>query len=178
MTLSALIRKRNTGNLATAIPAISATQPKGGAATVARIATVAVAIPKEEKTAPPANDGDKHVDKLLDSFVWLIHFADRDTLKVTFSPAVTQAEALAGYPDALAAEPIATAPKRTATTDEATELKRLIEAVYRDDTESDRREALDTALADPEPALICYRAIALERGITPADPDDDRRTCR
>jgi hypothetical protein len=54
MTLSALIRKRDTGNLATAIPAISATQPKGDAATVARIATVAVANPKEEKTAPPA----------------------------------------------------------------------------------------------------------------------------
>lgn len=54
MTLSALIRKRDTGNLATAIPVISATQPKGEAGTVARIATVAVANPKEEKTAPPA----------------------------------------------------------------------------------------------------------------------------
>lgn len=58
MTLSALIRKRDTGNLATAIPAIpaipaiSATQPKEEAATVARIATVAVANPKEEKAAP------------------------------------------------------------------------------------------------------------------------------
>ena len=52
MTLSALIRKRNAGNLATAIPAISATQPKGEAATVARIATVAVANPEEAKTAP------------------------------------------------------------------------------------------------------------------------------
>lgn len=57
MTLSTLIRKRDTGNLATAIPAISATQPKGGAAAVARIATVAVANPKEEKTAPPAKVG-------------------------------------------------------------------------------------------------------------------------
>ena len=48
MTLSNLIRKRDTGSIATAIPAISATQPKGEAATVARIATVAVANPKEE----------------------------------------------------------------------------------------------------------------------------------
>ena len=54
MTLSALIRKRDTGKVATAIPAISATQPKREAATVARIATVAVANPKEEKTPPPA----------------------------------------------------------------------------------------------------------------------------
>ena len=50
MTLSALIRKRDTGSLATAIPAISATQPKGEAGTVARIATVAVAKPDEQKT--------------------------------------------------------------------------------------------------------------------------------
>ena len=52
MTLSALIRKRDTGSLATAIPAISATQPKGEAATVARIATVAVANPKEGQPVP------------------------------------------------------------------------------------------------------------------------------
>lgn len=57
MSLADLIRKRDTGNLATAIPAISATQPKGEAGTVARIATVAVANPKGEKTAPPAKVG-------------------------------------------------------------------------------------------------------------------------
>ena len=53
MTLSSLIRKRDTGGIATAIPAISATQPKGEAATVARIATVAVANPPEAKADTP-----------------------------------------------------------------------------------------------------------------------------
>ena len=53
MTLSSLIRKRDTGGIATAIPAISATQPKGKSATVARIATVAVANPPEAKAATP-----------------------------------------------------------------------------------------------------------------------------
>ena len=60
MSLLSRLREKQIGNLATAIPAISATQPKREAATVARIATVAVANPKEEKTAPPAaaaNDG-------------------------------------------------------------------------------------------------------------------------
>ena len=58
MTLSALIRKRDTRNLATAIPAISATQPKGESATVARIATVAVAnLPKAKAATPdPATE--------------------------------------------------------------------------------------------------------------------------
>lgn len=53
MTLSSLIRKKGNQNLATAIPAIFAIQPKEGAATVARIATVAVATPRNEKTTPP-----------------------------------------------------------------------------------------------------------------------------
>lgn len=52
MTLLALIRKRDTGKLATAIPAISAI-PAGDATgderRIARIATVAVANPKEVK---------------------------------------------------------------------------------------------------------------------------------
>ena len=49
MTLSAPIRKRDTGNLATAIPA---TPPKVDAATVAKIATVAVANPHEQTPQP------------------------------------------------------------------------------------------------------------------------------
>lgn len=43
MTLSALIRKRETGDIATAIPAIAATPTKGNDPSVAGIATVAVA---------------------------------------------------------------------------------------------------------------------------------------
>jgi len=50
VSIANLIRKRTPGESATAIPAIFATQPKGEAVTVARIATVAVANPKEEKT--------------------------------------------------------------------------------------------------------------------------------
>ena len=103
MTLSALIRKHGTGNLATAIPAISATQPKGEAATVARIATVAVANPKEEKTAPPAKVGAG--ETATASRWWLIHYPDRDPLEVACYPDATHAEILERHPDAVAAEP-------------------------------------------------------------------------
>lgn len=37
---------------------------------------------------------------------WLLHYADRDPAEVHFAPAVDHAEALAGYPDAVAAEPL------------------------------------------------------------------------
>lgn len=37
---------------------------------------------------------------------WLLHYADRDPAEVHFAPAVDHAEALAAYPDAVAAEPL------------------------------------------------------------------------
>lgn len=103
MTLSNLIRKRDTGNLATAIPAISATQPKGEVATVARIATVAVANPTSEKTAPPAKVGAG--DTATASRWWLIHYPDRDPVEVACCPEATHADILERHPDAIAAEP-------------------------------------------------------------------------
>jgi hypothetical protein len=40
---------------------------------------------------------------------WLIHFTDRESVAVYFASDVDQAQALAGYPDAVAAEPYAPA---------------------------------------------------------------------
>ncbi len=53
MTMLSRLREKRAKRLATAIPAISATQPEGEAATVARIATVAVANAKGENPALP-----------------------------------------------------------------------------------------------------------------------------
>jgi hypothetical protein len=77
----------------------------------------------------------------------------------------------------VAAEPIPDAPSRKLTDTELAQLRALVQAVYQDDTEGERNEALKAALADPDSALACYLAIASERGLTPADTDD-RRTCR
>ena len=103
MTLLALIRKRDTGSIATAIPAIPATQTTRGAGTVARIATVAVANPKEEKTASPAKVGAG--DTATASRWWLIHYPDRDPLEVACCPEATHADILERHPYAVAAEP-------------------------------------------------------------------------
>lgn len=57
MTLLALIRKRDTGSIATAIPAIAAIPASVSTENdqrIARIAKVAVANPKEQQTAPLA----------------------------------------------------------------------------------------------------------------------------
>lgn len=90
---------------------------------------------------------------------WLLHFPDSDPLSVSFCPAVTHTEALARYPQAIAAEPTPERTRRTATVAEARELRGLIEAVYCNDPEADQAEALQAAISDPDRALICYRAI-------------------
>lgn len=98
---------------------------------------------------------------------WLLHFVDSDPMEVWFAPAVTHAEVLAQYSGAVAAEPVTERTGiRPATPHERDELLALIAAIFAEDTDDDRQEAIDAALRDPDGALTCYRAIAAERGIT------------
>ena len=181
MKIANLIRKRPREAVATAIPAIPATELGSRAASVAKIATVAVA-----NAADLGEGGEQAVAGLATVAVakpnkgrvegtappiratrWLIHFLDREPLEVWFSPAADHAEALAAYRDAVAAEPVPErTDTRTATVIERDELLALIQAIYAADTDQDRQEATDAALADPAGALQCYRAISSERGIT------------
>lgn len=101
--LSALIQKRDTRKAATAISAIPATQPRKEAGTVARIATVAVANPKEGQTETPAIVGAG--DTATASVWWLVHYMDGAPVEVWTSPPATHAEILERHPEAIAAEP-------------------------------------------------------------------------
>lgn len=166
MSLSALIRKRQPTHFATATVATLATVKPKSLSSVATVASVAVANAATVKT-----DNGKPCSR------WLFHFADRDDLPVTFAPAVDHAAALAYYPDAVAAEPIADRLQRQPSNAEACEITALVQAIYATDTDDDKAEALAAALADPEGALLCYRTIAKDQGIAIAETDDDRRTC-
>lgn len=163
--LSALIQKRETRNAATATPAIFATQPKAG--TVARVATVAVANLTEAKTANAAT-----------SWTWLLHFSDSDPLEVYCNPDATHAAILKRYPDALAAEPIPARAKRKPPEAEAAELRVLVQTIGAAEkwTADELERASAGALADPDGALVCYRALAVEHGII-LPTDDGRSTC-
>lgn len=120
--LSALIQKRETRKAATAIPAISAIKHNEGAATVARIATVAVANPTEAKTK-----------NAVTSWGWLVHFAHRDPVEVYCDPHETHAGILKCYPDALAAAPIPKRIKRVFTEAENAEWEALWVGALDDD---------------------------------------------
>lgn len=95
---------------------------------------------------------------------WLIHFSDRDAVEVRFSPAATLEEVLA-YPGASSAEPFPENPKRHATPAEVRELRLLISQILTPGMDSDRAEALEIALGDPDAALACFRGLVsnLER---------------
>lgn len=169
MTLSALIRKRSTAPVATAIRAIPAIPEGVTVGTVARIATIAVANPTEGKAANKANDT-RH-------YRWLIHFPERDPVHTCCLPEPTHAEVMAMYPDAIAAEPMPERYAAMATQEQEAELKALVAAVgvaYAF-THAEQQEALALALSDPDAALQSYRAMAAELG---NDLElDDRRRC-
>lgn len=100
---------------------------------------------------------------------WLVHFAHRDPVELHYWPPATEAEVLAEHPEALAAEPARrVASNSIATEAERSELLALVQAIYAGDTDADRQQAIDAALADPASALTCYRAISKARGIVPA----------
>lgn len=96
MSLSALIRKRQPANFATATVATFATVQTKPKPCVATVASVAVANSETVKT-----ENGKPCSR------WLLHFTDRNDLPVTFTPAVNHAKALSYCPDAVATEPIA-----------------------------------------------------------------------
>ena len=192
MKLSDLIRKGVSGAVATATVATPATQRGSKAPTVANVATVAVANPPDRVMGgnptvatvatvavanPPQGGVAANDPTAAPASHWLIHFADRDPLELYVSPALSHAEVLAAHPDALAAEPVPErVSTRAATAREHAELLALVSAIYAADADADRQEAIDAALADPEGALTCYRAIAAERGITVVLPVITRPT--
>jgi hypothetical protein len=103
MSLSTLIRKRHSGEVATATLATVATHQAENKRTVATVATVAVANPEKQKTAPPAaavRDDDPFWN-------WRISLPGRE-LTVAFSPEATSADILAWYPELTTAEPVTT----------------------------------------------------------------------
>lgn len=134
---------------------------------LARVAGVPVGVESSDSAQPLPNDSAPPTRTTR----WLIHFLDRGPLEVWFSPAADHAEVMVSYPDAVAAEPVPErSSTRQATPQERSELLALVAAIFADDRDEDRREAADLALRHPDGALTCYRAIAVERGITLAHP--------
>ena len=176
MTLSALIRKRDTGNHATAIPAISATQPKGEAATVARIATVAVANPKEEKTAPPPIVGAG--DTAPASRWWLNHYPDRDPVEVACYPDATHADILEQLPDSVAAEPFTPTIRQASaplTAEEETAIRAWLALIEETDPAT-IAEVIGQCQRDAD-ARDYFTGRAAAELPKPGPFPDDRRTC-
>lgn len=186
MTLSALIRKRETGNLATAIPAIPAIHGRDKGGTVARIATIAVANPEKQQTALPAIVGPG--DTADASRWWLIHYPDRDPVEVACSPPATHAEILAWHPDAVAAEPFTPTirqPSTPMTAEEETAVRAWLALVEETDPAT-ITEVLSQCQRDGEARDYFTGRFAVSTAkeqwgwplINGEEPADDRRKCK
>jgi hypothetical protein len=103
VTLANLIKKRDPGRIAMAIPAIPATEQRQTNETVAGIATVAVANPKQTQTDKSSIVGAGNTTNT--SRHWLIHCLDRAPLEVTCIPNMTRTDILRRYPAAIAVQP-------------------------------------------------------------------------
>lgn len=193
MTLSALIRKRSTVPVATAIRAIRAISEGVIVGTVARIATIAVANPTEGKAANrPEPENDHEPDTR--HYRWLIHFPERDPVHTCCLPEPTHAEVLAMHPDAIAAEPMPERYAAMATQEQEAELKALVAAELGNDLEHDDRRHCDQCMnlrrdictiAEPKAGALVvanrgYRPVREPprrcKGYAPGPDDPDRRT--
>jgi hypothetical protein len=92
---------------------------------------------------------------------------------------VAVASSASSKSEVASAEQIPRSPMRTPTAAEAAELRALIRAIGDDDqwAAQDIEDATAAALADPDGALRCYRAIAGARGLMLLSDEDDKRRC-
>jgi hypothetical protein len=181
MKLANLIRAKNQPvAVATAIPAIPAIHGHKKGGTVARIATVAVASPTSEKTAPPAKVSPG--DTATASRWWLIHYPDRDPVEVACCPEATHADILERHPDAVAAEPFTPTirqPSAPLTASEETAIRAWLALIEETDPAT-IAEVIGQCQRDADARdYFTGRAAAdnVQKNRADAAFDDDRRTC-
>jgi hypothetical protein len=83
---------------------------------------------------------------------WLIHFADRESHETTFTPGVNYAGALAPYPDAVAAEPIA-------------DMQGNQPSTFQAEIDVDRNSSILPTIADIDDRRQCFECLNLRKHI-------------
>lgn len=151
---------------------------------MARIATVAVASPKEKQAASPAKGGVTEgnpcgIGDTATAFRWwLIHYHDRDPLEVACCPEATHAEILEWYPDAVAAEPFTPSirqPSAPMTFGEETAIRAWLALIEETDPATIAK-VISQCLRDADARDYFIQQAAAE--LPKPDPfPDDRRTC-
>jgi hypothetical protein len=116
-----------------------------------------------------------HLSHDLRTFAWLLHFADRSPLLVTFSPEATHGEALAAYPGSVAAEPASGASQASTplTAAEESALQRWLAQIGETDVPT-VAEVLRKCRSDADAREYFLTKAGVLRS---NDPGDDRVRC-
>lgn len=178
MSLLSRLREKQAGKIATSTVATLVTQAGGERRTVASVATVAVAKSPQGQAAPPTKVDAG--DTATAFHLWLIHYRDRDPVKVACYPDTTHAEILERYPDAVAAElftPTIRQPSAPLTASEETAIRAWLALIEETDPAT-IAEVIGQCRrdADARDYFTGRAADDLQKSRTDA-ADDDRRTC-
>jgi len=176
VTLANLIRKREPATLANANPAKVANDGLAAMEPLARLATLALANPTEEKPAKPAIVGAG--DTATASRWWLIHYPDREPVEVACCPEATHADILERHPDAVAAEPFTPTirqPSAPLTASEEMAIRAWLALIEETDPAT-IAEVIGQCQRDAD-ARDYFTGRAAAELPKPAPFPDDRRTC-
>jgi hypothetical protein len=104
MNLARMIQKRRTQQFANANPAKTANERAPEVASLAKLATLALANPPGSKTSNPAENTVRN-EKARTNTWWRIHYPDGESVEVVYSPHATHAQILEWEPGAIKVEP-------------------------------------------------------------------------
>ena len=93
---------------------------------------------------------------------WQVRYPGVGPMEVLFTPPATQREVSAIYPGA-EIDVLPESIRQDPSPSEATELRELVALMLADASDSDRAEALATAMNNPEAALESFRALVNQR---------------
>jgi hypothetical protein len=95
---------------------------------------------------------------------WTVAIPGRDPFGVIVPQGITLQQMRVQYPTATSILVQVPQDCFPATSEEVAELRQLIDTVLAGSSNAERREALQIALGDVQDALICWRALAADRG--------------
>jgi hypothetical protein len=176
MSLLSKLLEKQAIKIATATPATFATEANSSGRSVASAATVNVANSPKYQIAATEQMG--AADAVIPSRWWLIHYPDRDPLRVACAPAATYAEIRKQYPHALALEPFTPSIRQPSAQLSANEEAMIREwLVLIDETDTSAvDEVIDQCQRDSG-ARDYFISRAVAELPKPVLFPDDRRTC-
>jgi hypothetical protein len=162
MTLAEMIQKRKIQHSANANLANTANEREHEVASLAKLATLALANPPEPKTSNPGENTARN-EKARTNIWWRIHYPGRQAVEVVYSPHATLAQIIEWEPEAIKVEsfePGREKPEKPMSADEEARIRQWLRHIGETD-ESVIRDVIEQCNTDAK-ARSSYLMLAQE----------------